>query len=320
MATEQLRLIGEDCSVYRGEFSTTALTVSNPIAKDTLVKIAQKDNGLIDTLSADLITANVLTTTVTLNGVTLTPVASTYATDHDTTIAAHIGLLAAVTGLACVASGARGFQVNGDVATDTVSMVSVVTLGASQATVVQTYASKFGELIVGDYFTHNKATPITIATNDTYYPMATGKYNKMMDLSSVTIDISQSKIDTTALADAFMTARNGKKDLTGTVEFVFIKGITDDPDSGTMNSFFRIAKITSAGIATVTPVRTSPYLIVAWLDSVDATSGNDKEFIVLTVEFESFTLGGSMGSVQTTSAPFHITGGFTPTIYKIANA
>ena len=181
-------------------------------------------------------------------------------------------------------------------------------------------ASKFGDLVVGDYFIHNNATAITMTAGDTYYPLAVDGYNQMMDLTSATIEITAEKIDTTALADAFRVARSGKRDLTGTAEMVYIKGITDDPDAGVMNSFFRIAKITNAGVATVTPVKTSPYLLVLWIDSNDDVAGNDRVFIVLKVEFESFSIGGAMGNAQMSTAPFHIVGGFTPTIYKIANA
>ena len=177
--------------------------------------------------------------------------------------------------------------------------------------------SAFGDLVVGDYFIHRKATPITMVDTDAYQVVT---QVKMSDITSATIDISVDKVDTTALADAFKVARNGKSDLTGTVEFIYIKGVTDLPNTGILSSFFRSVAITASGVATVTAKRTTPYLLALWLDETDDVSGNHRILMVLQVEFESYTLGGSMGSAQTTSAPFHIVGGSPTTIYKIANA
>lgn len=109
-------------------------------------------NALTATLSGDLVTSNVITTTVTLNGVALTPVASTFAGDHATTLAAHIAAIAALTGVTCAAgTAARSYTVTGDADTDNVGFVSVVTLGAGQATVsysAATNATKFGGIAV----------------------------------------------------------------------------------------------------------------------------------------------------------------------------
>jgi hypothetical protein len=101
-------------------------------------------NSVTQLLSADLVASNVLTTTVTLNGVALTPVATTYASSHAASMTTHIAAVAALTGVTCVAGSTnRAIVITGDAATDNVSVVSVVTLGASQATVADTYATSF---------------------------------------------------------------------------------------------------------------------------------------------------------------------------------
>jgi len=97
-------------------------------------------------LSADLVASNVITSTVTLNGVAFTAVANTYATAHADSMTAHIALIEALTGVTCVAGTTnRAFVVTGESYAN-VSITTVVTLGASQATASITYTStqKFG--------------------------------------------------------------------------------------------------------------------------------------------------------------------------------
>lgn len=92
------------------------------------------------TLSADLVTSNVITSIVKLNGVALTTVANTFATDHDTTIAAHIAALEALTGITCVTAGARAFLITGESKAN-VTVTTTVTLGGSQATASYAYGT-----------------------------------------------------------------------------------------------------------------------------------------------------------------------------------
>jgi len=195
------------------------------------------------------------------------------------------------------------------------------TIPANQLVKIVAVGTKFANLLAGDYFIHTVGAGIVLAGADSCYLVT---QNKMADITSATIDISNDKIDTTALADAFKVARSGKSDLTGTVEFVYIKGITDDTTAltgtGLLSAFFRTATIAANGTASVTTKSNTPWLLVLWLDETDTVVGNHKLLIVLQVEFESFTLGGSMGNAQTTSAPFHIVGGSPTTVYKVVNA
>jgi len=315
MAIEQRRCIGDDVAVYRASFDTTA--VSTDIVTNTLIKIATKSNRIITTLSEEL-TSDDISTIVTVNGTTYATVTTTWTTNHDTTILAHISALnLAQTTYTCVDDTSNlKFVITGTSGLETITATTTTT---GSATASYTSGSIFGELIVGDYYIHKKGSSIPVVLGDTYYPLASSTYNRMADITSATVDISVDKIDTTTGADAFKVARSGKSDLTGTIEFVYIKGITDDTSTGLLDAFFRVASVDASGVATVVGKRGLPYIIAMWLDSTDEISGNHQLLLVLTVEFESFTLGGSMGNAQTTSAPFHIVGGFTPTIYKVIN-
>jgi len=95
---------------------------------------AHKDKVTV-TLSADLVTSNVITTVI--NG---TSVATTFATDHATTMTTHIAAIVANSTLATAgisaAAGAtnRAIIISGPAGVDIATVTCVVTLGASQAT------------------------------------------------------------------------------------------------------------------------------------------------------------------------------------------
>ena len=94
-----------------------------------------------ETLSADLVTSNVLTTTI--NG---TAIASTFATDHATTMTAHIALinanvtLAAAGITAAAGSSNRIIVISGPAGAD-LAVTGAVTAGGSQATVTIVYGT-----------------------------------------------------------------------------------------------------------------------------------------------------------------------------------
>ena len=115
------------------------------------------------TLSADLVTSNVITSIVKLNGVALTTVASTFATDHATTMTAHIAAIHALTGVACVAGATnRAFIITGDTLGN-VTVTTTVTLGGSQATATYAYAS--ATLVFGG---------VSIVSHREFFDAATG--------------------------------------------------------------------------------------------------------------------------------------------------
>jgi hypothetical protein len=103
-----------------------------------------KQDTTIITLDADLVASNVITTTLTIDGVAQTPVATTFITNHDTTMTTHKNALeAAITNLAVTLTDGtnnREFTIllKGSNFTST---TSVVTLGASQAVATITYTT-----------------------------------------------------------------------------------------------------------------------------------------------------------------------------------
>lgn len=147
----------------------------------------KRDTGII-TLDADLVTANVITTTVTVDGVAQTPVATTFATDHDTTMANHkADLEAAISGLTVTLTDAtnnRQFTLlkKGS----NLIVASVVTLGASQAGITITYSN--GQVFLGVAgFEQVSAFVNERGSYFQYDPVNVGTYGKIWVLSSVVI-------------------------------------------------------------------------------------------------------------------------------------
>lgn len=102
------------------------------------------------TLDADLVSLNVITTTITIDGVAQSPIATTFTTDHDNTMDLHKAAIeAAISGISVTLTDAtdnrqftllhKGHNIN--------TIVSVVTLGASQAGVTIAYTN--GQIFLG---------------------------------------------------------------------------------------------------------------------------------------------------------------------------
>lgn len=127
---------------------------------------AKQDTSTI-TLDADLITDNVITTTITIDGVAQSPVATSFNTDHDTTMDDHVtDLEAAISGLTVTLTDSinnRQFTLltkgkNIDLVT------SVVTGGASQAGTTIAYTTS--QVFIGVAF----FTQISFKDDVGYYP------------------------------------------------------------------------------------------------------------------------------------------------------
>lgn len=325
MGVELRRLTGDDAKLY------------------TYVVRSQ----VVGLLSADLVTSNVITTTVTLNGTALTPVATTFSVDHDTTMAAHIAALAALSGVTAVAgsdANGRSFIITGDDANDIVSATSVVTLGASQATVAldsdssadtnqvapgawvkiiaKSHATTgmFGELSVGDLYYNASAVaqPVTPgAAGDEWRLLTLGD---MLDLAGWSLEITAERIDVTVAADTVRKYRNGKRDANGSASFVFVKGISDDATAGLMKSFFKIVQFSNNGTTIdVTPIDTGTFLLLAYMDATDDEAGSYKLATAFEVEFEGFPLNFRMSEAANLDINFHLVGSTNPTVYKLNN-
>lgn len=110
---------------------------------DVNVYSAKQDEATI-TLDADFVASNVITTTVTIDGVAQSPVATTWVDTHDNMMDAHkADLEAAISGLVVTLTDSvdnRQFTLlykGGNINT----VVSVVTLGASQAGITIGYGT-----------------------------------------------------------------------------------------------------------------------------------------------------------------------------------
>jgi hypothetical protein len=202
----------------------------------------------------------------------------------------------------------------------TLGTVSAVAAPIAADTWVQivtkgTFAS-WTDLEVGDLWYNNTGSAAT-PTGATYQVLA---LEDMLDLSGWALEVTADKIETTVIADGFKKYRNGKKDASGSADFVFIKGITDVAASGIMDSFFKIVDIADTGVATVTPVNTTPYYILGYLDYTDTVVGNHKLATLMQVEFEGFPLNFKMGEASNVSVNFHLVGSIDPIIYRVENA
>ena len=119
-------------------------------AGDSLNAYNVKQDIATITLDADLVTANVITTTLTIDGVAQAAVATTFITDHDTTMTAHGDALeAAFSGLVVTYTDVtdnRQFTLTHK-GVNMSLVASVVTAGGSQAGIVIAYDN--GQVFLG---------------------------------------------------------------------------------------------------------------------------------------------------------------------------
>ena len=124
--------------------------VFGPVGVENKAYGPHKDKAT-ETLSADLVASNVLTTTI--NGIA---VASTFATDHATTMTAHIAAINAKTELAALGITAAAGSSNRVVVISAPAGVDLtvsgaVTLGGTQATVAIVYGTSLKFLGVAPF-------------------------------------------------------------------------------------------------------------------------------------------------------------------------
>lgn len=126
---------------------------------------ARQDIGII-TLDADFVADNVITTTLTIDGVAQTPVATTWDSDHDTTMTAHKDdLEAAFSGLEVTLTDAtnnRVFELFWK--NKNVQVASVITLGASQAGITISYNNN--QVFLGVTSFTQKGSVDTVGVNE----------------------------------------------------------------------------------------------------------------------------------------------------------
>jgi hypothetical protein len=176
--------------------------------------------------------------------------------------------------------------------------------------------SSFGDLAVGDFYYNNTGVAEVPVAGDKWRVVTLGD---MLDLAGWNLDVTAETIDVTTTADRFRKMRNGKLSANGTASVVFIKGITDDPAVGVLNSFYKVVEFDDAGAITVSPVATEPFFLLGYLDYKDNVVGHHKLATALEVEFEGFPLNFRMNEAANVEMPFHLVGATDPVIYRIQN-
>jgi hypothetical protein len=164
---------------------------------------ASHSGKIVALLSADLVTSNVLTSTI--NGIA---VATTFATDHATSMTAHIAAINAkaeliALGIVAASAGARSISVIGK-ALD-VTFTQVVTLGASQATA--SYTASTGMVFLGIAMFTQKSTVDTGAGNSGY---VSGEAVNIMRRGTIWVPVSVSVLDKEAAYVIFAATNQGK--------------------------------------------------------------------------------------------------------------
>ena len=151
------------------QFGDAVFMYSGSDLTDGIAAYTVKRDTSTITLDADLVTSNVITTTITVNGVAQAAVATTFITDHDTTMDTHLAALeVAITGLDVTLTDATnnrqftlllpGSNIN--------TITSPVTAGGSQAGVVIAYTTS--QIFEGVARRDDRSTITTVGQYDQY--------------------------------------------------------------------------------------------------------------------------------------------------------
>ena len=176
--------------------------------------------------------------------------------------------------------------------------------------------SAFGELEVGEFFYNAQASTKAVISGDSWQLVTP---TDMVDLSGWSLELTKSEIDVTVLADSTKKYRAGKSDAQGSAKFIFIKDVTD-MEGGLANYFYKIATISSTGIAETSPLLTSdPYLLV-YIDNTDTASGEYRLAMFIQVAFLGFPITAEDDTALSVESNFRLSGSLNPTIYRIQNA
>lgn len=157
-----------------------------------------------------------------------------------------------------------------------------------------------GGAIEPGYFINVSATDvITPAIGDDVMLMT---LTDKCDISSFTMEFTKTEIDTTTLCDAVKTYRNGKSDMSGTMEGVYKIGETDDPDAGFMRQFISVVK-QDGDISMDLFTNVNEILIGVFYVNND-TSLADETYVIAAYVLNGFTMGAAQDAAQTFSSGF----------------
>jgi len=174
-----------------------------------------------------------------------------------------------------------------------------------------TSSSVFGDLEVNDFY----YAPVEVVgeSGDTAYLLT---LSDMVDLSGWSLDLTADEVEVTVLADSFKKYRKGKLDANGSASFVFIKGVTDQPNN-LANYYFDIVQIDATGAVTVSVKITDTLYIIGYL--AEESAGEVTLATIMEVEFFNFSLPMNSSEAVKMSIPFRLIGDVNPVLYRITN-
>jgi len=177
----------------------------------------------------------------------------------------------------------------------------------------------------GDVLVVEAGASITPAIDD---DVVTLNMTDKCDVTDWTNEFTKEEIETTTLCDVVKTYRSGKSDASGTINGVFVTGITDDKD-GPLRQFIRIVK--QDGDASYDSFAQREEVLFAFLYVNDDTNIADKMWIAAPIQLYGESVGGELGSAQTFASPFRFgtlsytdsgngnTVTITPTFYRLGD-
>jgi len=196
-----------------------------------------------------------------------------------------------------------GAEIAGDGATPLPVGVYMV---ISVATVTGFPPATAGEDIAeGDILVVKTGDVITPATND---DVVTLELTDKCDLASWTMEFSKEEIDVTTLCDSVKTYRAGKADMAGTMNGVFVAGLTDAVD-GDLQEFIDIVR--QDGATSWDKYEQQEEIKLGFFYINNDTNIADEMFVAAPYQTYGMSLGGEMGSAQSFTANFR----FAPKTY-----
>ncbi len=150
----------------------------------------------------------------------------------------------------------------------------------------------------GDIISVEGVNVITPATDDNVVTLALAD---KCDVSSWTMEFTKEEIEVTTLCDDLKKYRAGKADMAGTVNGLFVTGLTEDKD-GPLRQFIKINIQDGDNSYDSFEQQESIFLGFFYVNK-DANIA-DKMWVSAGVQFYGNGLGGEIGSAQAFSTPF----------------
>ena len=160
----------------------------------------------------------------------------------------------------------------------------------------------------GDILTVESGITITPNTDDN---VVTLTLSDLCDLSSWAMEFTKEEIEVTTLCDNVKIYRNGKADMSGTVNGLFVAGISDD-ENGFLRQFIDIAK--QDGSTSFDRFAQADSIVLGYFYVNNDSNLADKMWVAAPFQLFTNGLGGEIGASQGFSGSFR----FAPLTYTSA--